>query len=138
MRKKAQGLSLNTIIVAAIVLIVLIVLWAIFTGKMGGFTQGLGSTTESVEACNKRCTATGMYVKGIASSNACKERQMGKVRTSTGGEENCCCTTNAAATGTPTTKHLAQEEQRHNVTHLVMDLLINVQKVKKQLMLVMM
>jgi len=104
MRKKAQGLSLNTIIVAAIVLIVLIVLWAIFTGKMGGFTQGLGSTTESVEACNKRCTATGMYVKGIASSNACKEIQMGKVRTSTGGEENCCCTTNAAATGTPTTK----------------------------------
>jgi len=37
--KKAQGLSLNTIIIAAIVLIVLIVLWAIFTGRMGGFTS---------------------------------------------------------------------------------------------------
>lgn len=39
--KKAQGLSLNTIIIAAIVLIVLIVLWAIFTGRMGKFTAGL-------------------------------------------------------------------------------------------------
>lgn len=36
--KKGQGLSLNTIIIAAIVLIVLIVLWAIFTGRMGKFT----------------------------------------------------------------------------------------------------
>lgn len=42
--KKAQGLSLNTIIIAAIVLIVLIVLWAIFTGRMGGFTKGVTTT----------------------------------------------------------------------------------------------
>ncbi len=39
--KKAQGLSLNTIIIAAIVLIVLVVLWAIFTGRMGVFTKGV-------------------------------------------------------------------------------------------------
>ena len=39
--KKAQGLSLNTIIIAAIVLIVLVVLWAIFTGRMGVFTTGV-------------------------------------------------------------------------------------------------
>jgi len=38
---KSQGLSLNVIIVAAIVLIVLIVLWAIFTGKIGGFSKEL-------------------------------------------------------------------------------------------------
>jgi len=41
--KKAQGLSLNVIIVAAIVLIVLIVLWAIFTGKMGGVSKELAN-----------------------------------------------------------------------------------------------
>lgn len=46
--KKAQGLSLNTIIIAAIVLIVLIVLWAIFTGRMGGFT-------EEVARCKGTC-----------------------------------------------------------------------------------
>jgi len=44
--KKGQGLSLNTIIVAAIVLIVLIVLWAIFTGRMGTFTEGVKTADE--------------------------------------------------------------------------------------------
>ena len=44
---KAQGLSLDTIIIAAIVLIVLIVLWAIFTGRLGLFTQQLGATREA-------------------------------------------------------------------------------------------
>ena len=39
MSKKAQGLSINVIIVAAIALIVLVVLVAIFTGRLGIFTQ---------------------------------------------------------------------------------------------------
>ena len=41
--KKAQGLSLNVIIIAGIVLIVLLVLWAIFTGKMTEFNEDLGT-----------------------------------------------------------------------------------------------
>ncbi len=47
--KKGQGLSLNTIIIAAIVLIVLIVLWAIFTGRMGTFTTETKAKTEGEE-----------------------------------------------------------------------------------------
>ncbi len=39
--KKAQGLSLNVIIVAAIALIVLVILVMIFTGKLGGFGEGV-------------------------------------------------------------------------------------------------
>lgn len=35
MRKKAQGLSINTIIIAAIALLVLVVLSVIFIGKLG-------------------------------------------------------------------------------------------------------
>lgn len=35
MRKKAQGLSINTIIIAAIALLVLVVLSVIFMGKLG-------------------------------------------------------------------------------------------------------
>ena len=50
MKRKAQGLSLNTIIIAAIVLIVLIVLWAIFTGRMGGFAEQV-KTTDSALKC---------------------------------------------------------------------------------------
>ncbi|HZX44214.1 MAG TPA: hypothetical protein VFF28_00875 [Candidatus Nanoarchaeia archaeon] len=50
--KKGQSLSLNTIIIAAIVLIVLIVLWAIFTGRMGKFTTDLAKEGE-VKTCEK-------------------------------------------------------------------------------------
>ena len=51
--KKGQGLSLNTIIIAAIVLIVLVVLWAIFTGRMAGFAGGLKETTG--KTCDNVC-----------------------------------------------------------------------------------
>ena len=37
--KKAQGLSLNTIIIAVIVLVVLVVLIVIFSGKLGDFNE---------------------------------------------------------------------------------------------------
>ena len=39
MSKKAQGISINTIIIAAIALVVLVVLVAIFTGRLGLFGQ---------------------------------------------------------------------------------------------------
>jgi hypothetical protein len=54
--KRAQGLSLNVIIIAAVVLIVLVVLWSIFTGRMGLFTKGL---TECRGTCElkKDCQA---------------------------------------------------------------------------------
>lgn len=51
MMKKGEGLSLTTIIIAAIVLIVLVVLWAIFTGRMGVFSKGLKDTTENQLKC---------------------------------------------------------------------------------------
>ena len=68
MNKKGQGLPLNVIIIAAIVLIVLVVLWAIFTGRMGVFSKGLTDVTKGgtcvdaggkvkteVEGCNAAC-----------------------------------------------------------------------------------
>ena len=39
--KKGQGLPMNTIVIAALVLVVLVVLIMIFTGSMGGFVKGL-------------------------------------------------------------------------------------------------
>ena len=50
--KKAQGLSLNTIIIAIIVLIVLVVLVMIFTGYFGKiFTPGVSSCASSGGSC---------------------------------------------------------------------------------------
>ena len=53
---KSQGLSLNTIIIAAIVLIVLIVLWAIFTGRIGLFSEELQECKGTCEL-KKDCLA---------------------------------------------------------------------------------
>lgn len=54
MNKKAQGLSVNVIIIAAIALIVLVVLVAIFTGRLGLFSKGLGEATTCVQICQAR------------------------------------------------------------------------------------
>lgn len=47
MIKKAQGLSLTTIIVAAVGLIVLVVLVAIFTGQMASFGLGISRAAKA-------------------------------------------------------------------------------------------
>jgi len=45
--KRGQGLPMNTIVIAAIVLIVMVVLIMIFTGSMGGFVSGLRKNCET-------------------------------------------------------------------------------------------
>ena len=46
MKKNAQGLSLNTVVIASIVLIVLVVLIGIFTGHIGNWIGGIGDATK--------------------------------------------------------------------------------------------
>lgn len=48
MSKKAQGLSMTVIIVAAIALLVLVILSIIFIGRMG-------STTDTIDSCKGTC-----------------------------------------------------------------------------------
>ena len=55
MRKKSQGLSINVIILVAIGLIVLVVLIAVFTGRMGNFVKGVDTTA----TCKSSCKAFG-------------------------------------------------------------------------------
>jgi len=49
--KKAQGISINTIIIAIIALVVLVLLIAIFTGKMGQWVGGLSDSEERAYGC---------------------------------------------------------------------------------------
>ena len=51
MAKKAQGLSLNTMVIAAVVLIVLLILVGIFTGYFGSFVPSLKAAGE--QTCDK-------------------------------------------------------------------------------------
>src|SRR3989338_669762 len=56
--KKSQGLSINAIILVAIGLIVLVVLIAVFTGRMGNFVRGVDTTT----TCSNACSSLGMKI----------------------------------------------------------------------------
>ncbi|MFW6046925.1 MAG: hypothetical protein ACOCP4_03955 [Candidatus Woesearchaeota archaeon] len=53
--KKAEGLSMNLIVVTAVALVVLVVLVAIFTGRMGGFTSDVDSSTQCVSGFGGEC-----------------------------------------------------------------------------------
>jgi len=92
--KKAQGISINVIIIAAIALIVLVVLFAVFTGRMGLFGKGVQTAAD----CDKACKAMGNE-KGILTTSDCPGRRLpGYV-----GEDpnqNCCCEKAGELTGT--------------------------------------
>ena len=61
MHKKAQSISINTIIIAAIGLAVLVVLFVVFTGRFGKFGEGV---RESALTCEKGCQTVG-YKQGF-------------------------------------------------------------------------
>ena len=57
--KRGQGLPISTIIIAALGLVVLIILFAIVTGRLGIFgTKLTNVTTESCNALGGRCSTT--------------------------------------------------------------------------------
>jgi len=56
MRKNAQGLSITTIIVAALALVVLVIIFAIFTGRISIFGRGI---TECPGRCEMPYSKTG-------------------------------------------------------------------------------
>jgi len=71
-KKKAQGISINTIIIAAIAIVVLIVLVLIFTGQIDLFAKQVtactGTCVESAADC------TGPYEKIVISAKgACPD-----------------------------------------------------------------
>ena len=51
MSKKAQGISMNVIIIAAIALLVLVILSVIFIGRMGSFGEETGSCESQAGTC---------------------------------------------------------------------------------------
>lgn len=66
--KKSQGISINTIIIAAIALIVLVILIAIFAGRMGIWGKGLDDES------NKECDLSSNTVE--LAQNCPAERTM--------------------------------------------------------------
>lgn len=86
LHKKSQGLSINAIIIAAIALIVLVVLVAVFTGRFSGFVS-------QVERCKGTCVDTqadcaGTYDR-VDPTGACDQDGDGEYLAN--GRDGFCC-----------------------------------------------
>lgn len=87
MAKKGQSISINTIIIAAIGLAVLVVLFAIFTGRLGKFTLGV----EATDTCEQKCSSLNMDTGASPSdTKVCSQGQYiaGSYKD---GPSGCCC-----------------------------------------------
>ena len=69
MLKKSQSISINTIIIAAIALGVLVVLFVIFTGRIGSFSKGLSETA----SCENSCKALGKSRGEASNKQVCSD-----------------------------------------------------------------
>ena len=61
---RAQGLSLNTIVIAALVLVVLVVLVVILTGQVGRFGGSLKDCSSLGGECQNGCNEGQAEIKG--------------------------------------------------------------------------
>jgi len=89
MDKKAQGISINTVIIAAIGLAVLVVLFLVFTGRFKLFSEGV---KDSSLTCQTACKSAG-YSDGLRGLRTCTGATTpipGKFEGMTEGEV-CCC-----------------------------------------------
>ena len=86
--KKAQGLSITTIIVAVIGLIILVVIIMMITSKLGAFGEGL----ESAASCENVCKALGTNEFGYLSKSDCARWAAGRIAGTLDDEgKGCCC-----------------------------------------------
>ena len=92
MNRKGQSISINTIIIAAIALAVLVVLFYIFTGRLGMFSKGVGETA----SCENSCKSLGM-IKSVTIFNNKEECERGTGQAYVTGTYSdiisgiCCC-----------------------------------------------
>ncbi len=83
LNKKAQGLSMTTIVVAALALLVLVVLTLIFTGRMGPFSIGVEKSND----CETFCKSLGRSGGEIKSdTTTCSDDDLKSI-----GNKECCC-----------------------------------------------
>jgi len=71
-KRNAQGLSITTIIIAVIGLVIVIVLIAIFSGRLGKFGQGL----DEAKTCDSLCTSQNLDPETKKPRDECTGRVM--------------------------------------------------------------
>ena len=90
MHKKGQSISINTIIIAAIALAVLVVLFAIFTGRIGKFSIGVQQT----DTCAQKCSSLNLQATSDLNQFDCSSKPSGQFiagKYSDTPNNGCCC-----------------------------------------------
>ena len=90
MHKKGQSISINTIIIAAIALAVLVVLFVIFTGRFKIFSEGVSSTA----SCENNCKALGKTRGEASNKQVCNDgggTYIPGSYTDLSNKDNVCC-----------------------------------------------
>lgn len=90
LNRKAQGLSLNIIIMAVIALLVLIVIVFIFTGKTRTFTKGVASCESKGGVCVASESACSGPVLGYAPDDVSCDANKDNPPNSAGDNKICC------------------------------------------------
>ena len=72
--RKAQGLPMNVIVIAAIALLVLVVLALIFMGRIGSFGKGVAECANQGGACKADCDPTQGEREYGPAQKACEDK----------------------------------------------------------------
>ncbi|MBI2128629.1 hypothetical protein HYU07_00170 [Candidatus Woesearchaeota archaeon] len=88
--KKGVDISVNVIIVAALALIVLVVLFAIFTGRLGGFSLAVQSCADKGGTCTNP-DSTGKTANCGADSTVLKGTDCEKDNNNDKKADGYCC-----------------------------------------------
>jgi hypothetical protein len=93
-QKKGQGLSINTIIIAALGLAVLVILFAVMTGRLGIFGKGVDTTQQQLTECNQQCKVGGFASGSPVTDTSCRAANTEQIYGSfkdVGAGQVCCC-----------------------------------------------
>ena len=83
--RKAQGMPINVIIIAVLALIVLVVIAAIFTGRVRIFSQNLESCAAKQGHCDSKCGSN----YAVVTNTNCPETEQDKKDNK--NTKNLCC-----------------------------------------------
>jgi hypothetical protein len=89
---KSQGISVNTMIIAAIALVVLIVLVMIFSGRIGKFDSGIDEVTAQAQECTVIVAKSLGYNKAeIQRGSICNGKKI-ETKETIKNDDVCCLT----------------------------------------------
>ncbi|HII16786.1 TPA: hypothetical protein HA361_02635 [Candidatus Woesearchaeota archaeon] len=89
--RKAQGISINTIVIAAIALVVLVVVIAIFTGNLGSFATDLKNAKgDQTKICSSQAIV-GVTSSSIKTLEECQAVKGRTILAADAGSGSVCC-----------------------------------------------